>query len=303
MGTLETAATLTMSGKMRVFILLSMLAGLGVFVYGTALSGLFFSVLHRQDASHGLCVPFISAYLVWLRFEKIKRVKPDFAPVPGIIMLGVGLLLLLFPGEEIEVFLSALSFLLVAAGLIVGLFGKDAFKGLCFPLFFLVAIIPLPKPLYAQLTEGMRMATTWLSVWVLQLFHFPIYREGYNVSLPNMNLFVANGCSGIRYLIPYFVFGLAYAFVCKKTLKSRGLVVLATIPISIIGGGLRQSLIFLSAHYIGPFMAEHRPHVIISWFVFVTVLVGAMWMDRKISRRLRAEGRGQRTENREQRTR
>jgi exosortase len=289
MGTLEAAEPLTMTGKMRVFILLTMLAGLGVFVYGTALSGLFFSVLHRQDASHGLCVPFISAYLVWLRFEQIKRVKPDFAPVPGIVIMGVGLLLLLFPGEETEVFLPALSFLLVAAGLVVGLFGKDAFKELRFPLFFLVAMIPLPKPLYAQLTEGMRMATTWLSVWVLQLFHFPIYREGYNVYLPNMNLFIANSCSGIRYLIPYFVFGLAYAFVCKKTLKSRGLVVLATIPISIIGGGLRQSLIFLSAHYIGPFMAEHRPHVIISWFVFVTVLVGAMALDRWAGKRLAAK--------------
>lgn len=294
MGTLEAAEPLTMTGKMRVIILLTMLAGLGVFVYGTTLSGLFFSVLHRQDASHGLCVPFISGYLVWLRFEKIKRLKPDFAPVPGIVMMGVGLLLLLFPREETEVFLPALSFLLVAAGLIVGLFGKDAFKELRFPLFFLVAMIPLPKPLYAQLTEGMRMATTWLSVWVLQLFHFPIYREGYNVSLPNLNLFIADGCSGIRYLIPYFVFGLAYAFVCKKTLKSRGLVLLATIPLSIIGGGLRQSLIFLSAHYIGAFMAGHRPHVLISWCVFVTVLVGAMALDKWMGKKLTAKRMEQR---------
>ena len=175
----------------------------------------------------------------------------------------------------------------------MGLFGKDMFKDLGFPLFYLATMIPLPKPLYAQLTEGMRMATTSLSVWVLQLFHFPIYREGYNVSLPNMNLFVANSCSGIRYLIPYFVFGLAYAFVCKKTLKSRVLVVLAAIPISVIGGAIRQSLIFLSAHYIGPFMAEHRPHVMISWSVFVTVLVLAMALDRWAGKKLTAKRREQ----------
>lgn len=281
---IEAAEPLTMSGKMRIVILGGILLGLGVFVYRGALWDLAMSVLHREDASHGLCVPFIAGYLFWLKSEEIKRVNPDFAPVPGIVMMGVGLLLLLFPGEDAEVFFPAVSFLLVVAGLIVGLFGKDAFKEIRFPLFFLVTMIPLPKPLYAQLTEGMRMATTWLSVWVLQLFHFPIYREGYNVYLPNMNLFIANSCSGIRYLIPYFVFGLAYAFVCKKTLKSRGLVLLATIPISITGGALRQSLIFLSAHYIGPFMAGHRPHVLISWSVFVTLLVGAMAADRYVSR-------------------
>lgn len=284
----KAARTPTMNGKIRVFTLLMVLVGLGLLVYRESLSEVIASVLHREDASHGLCVPFISGYLIWLRLEKIKEAKPSFAIVPGMAMVGAGFLLFFLGRNNTEFALGALSFLLVTAGLVIGLLGRDLFKELRFPLFFLVAMIPLPKPLYAQLTEGMRMATTSLSVWVLQLFHFPIYRESYNVSLPNMKLFIANSCSGIRYLVPYFVFGLAYAFVCKKTLKSRVFVVLATIPISIIGGALRQSLIFLSAHYIGPFMAEHRPHVLISWSVFMTVLVGVMWMDRKISRRLKA---------------
>jgi exosortase len=233
-------------------------------------------------------VPFISGYLVWLKFDKIKKLESRFAPLPGIMMMGAGLLLLLLLGEDTELFLPALSFLLVAAGLIVGLFGKDVFKELRFPLFFLITISPMPKPLYLQLSEGMRMATTSLSVWVLQLIHFPIYREGYSIYLPNMKLLVVHSCSGIRHLIPYFVFGLAYAFVCKKTMKARIMVVLASIPMSITGGVLRQSLVFLSAHYIGSFMAG-RPHVVMGWSVFMTVLVASIWMDRRISMRLRRQ--------------
>ena len=207
-------------------------------------------------------------------------------------MVGAGLLLFSLVDHSREVTLPALSFLLVAAGLVVGLFGKEIFKGLVFPLFFLVTMIPLPKPLYAQLTEWMRMATTSGSVGLMQSIQFPIYREGYTISIPNLNLFIDNGCSGIRYLIPYFVFGLAYAFVSKRTTRSRVLVVLATIPIAILAGVLRQSFIFLSAHYIGPYMAGHRPHVLISWTVFMSVLLGAMWVDRRI-----AANRGQRAEN------
>lgn len=267
-----------MKTKMRFLILIGLLAGLGGLVYGSILYDLFFSVIHREDSSHGICVPFIAGYLIWLKLAKIKETKAEFAPALGMMLAAPGMLLLFF--------LPSFSFLLVAGGLIIGLFGKDVFKELWFPFFFLSAMIPLPTPLYEQLTEWMRISTTWGSVSALQLFHFPIYRDGYNISLPNMNLFVANSCSGIRYLIPYFVFGLAYAFVCKNTMKSRVLVVLATIPMSILGGVLRQSIIFLSAYYISPVMAEHRPHVMISWSVFVVVLTGAMGLDRRISRKL-----------------
>jgi len=270
--------------KTRVTILVAVLALLGLFLYREALADLIASVLHREDASHGLCVPFISGYLIWLRLEKIRNAKPGFDPVPGMVMTGAGLLLFFLLGNSTEIAIAAFSFLLVAAGLIVGLFGRNVFKELCFPLFFLAAMIPLPNPLYAQLTEWMRMATTAGSVWVVRFFPLSIYREGYHITLPNINLFVANGCSGIRYLIPYFVFGLAYAFVCKKTMKSRIIVVLATIPIAIAGGILRQSVIFLSAYYISPVMAEHRPHVMISWFVFLTVLAGAIRIDQWISK-------------------
>jgi hypothetical membrane protein len=40
--------------------------------------------------------------------------------------------------------------------------------------------------------------------------------------------------------------------------------------------------IVLSAYYIGAFMAEHRPHVLISWSVFFIVLMGSIIFDRFI---------------------
>ena len=48
------------NGKMRVFVSAAVLVVLGLLVYRDTLSELISSVLHREDASHGLCVPFIS---------------------------------------------------------------------------------------------------------------------------------------------------------------------------------------------------------------------------------------------------
>ena len=268
------------NGKVRIFILVTILLALGLSIYREALWELIVSVLQREGASHGIFVPIISAYLVWLRLEAIRRTPSEFALLPGAVLVGVGLAMrfIAYPGTGL--LLPGVSFIWIACGLVKGLYGKALYKELRFPLLFLIAMIPLPEALYAALTEWMRMATTWGSVALLQVFHFPIHRAGYQITIPTLDLFISEGCSGIRYLIPYFVFGLPYAVVCKKTFISRTLAVLATIPIAIMAGVLRQTLIFLSATYISPVMAEHRPHVMISWFVFVTVLWGVISADR-----------------------
>jgi exosortase len=130
----------------------------------------------------------------------------------------------------------------------------------------------------------MRAATTAGSVGLLEAFAFPIHREGYSIHLPNLDLFIADSCSGIRYLVAYFVFGLAYAFVSKKTLLSRLLAVSATLPLSVLAGIARQSTIFLAVYYIGPFMAGHKVHVMISWSVFLGFLLLATGTDQATSR-------------------
>jgi exosortase/archaeosortase family protein len=99
-------------------------------------------------------------------------------------------------------------------------------------------------------------------------------------------LYVAHGCSGIRYLLSYFVFGIVYAFRYKHSSKARLLVVAATIPLSIAGGVVRLWIIFATAYYIGPVMTDDRPHVLLSWSVFTVLLVAAIAADRYFSKKI-----------------
>ena len=268
--------------KIRLFIFFAMMI-LSLGIYSSCLSDLIVSVLRREGSSHGVFVPFISLFLLWKRREEIKKLEPAFALLPGSIIVIMSLLMLFIAGDNTMNALPALSFFLMMAGVVMATFGKNIFKKVCFPLLFLVSMIPLPTSIYTQIAEWMRSVSTAGSIWIAQLCGVPLSREGYLINFPDINLFVSTGCSGIRYLISYLVFGFAYAFIFKKTIKSRILVIIATIPISVIAGVIRIGVIFISAYYIGAFMAGPRVHILLSWFVFVGILAGLIVTDRKLS--------------------
>jgi exosortase len=275
-----------LSGRGRWLVLLLLLFGLGFTIYAESLYALFASVLQREGSSHGLFVPFISGYIIWLKLDKIKAIKSQAALVPGGVVVAVGFLILYLCRNSTGYSMAALSFLLVAAGLIIGLFGRKMFKEISFPLFFLAAMIPLPAAGYSQLAEWMRQAITGPAVALIKPLGIPLHRSGYDIYLPDIHLYVAHGCSGIRYLLSYFVFGIVYAFRYKHSSKARLLVVAATIPLSIIGGVVRLWIIFATAYYIGPVMTDDRPHVLLSWSVFTVLLVAAIAADRYFSKKI-----------------
>jgi exosortase len=280
---LESGRAFSIGWKGRLIILVIALVVLGVAFYRETLFELVSSVLHREGSSHGLFVPFISGYFLWLKRERIRQLEPEFSLFPGGVILLLSFFLFYITRGSSEVTLPALSFLMVAVGLVLAFFGKGIFKEVSFPVLFLATMIPIPETIYAQIGERMRAATTAGSVFLMQLIQHPIFRDGYNIQLQNMNLFIAMGCSGIRYLLSYFVFSLAYAYLFKTNLRSKVLVVLASLPIALVAGVLRLSTIYLATSYIGPFMAEHRPHVLLSWSVFLMVLVLAIASDQYLS--------------------
>jgi len=274
----------SLNGRSRWLIFFSILVGLGVTIYAEALYALLISVIQRQGSSHGLFVPFISGYLIWLKLDKIKGIKPHADLLPGAAMMMAGFAIFFIGPSGTGFSLPVLSFLLVAGGLILALFGHDVFREAGFPLFFLAAMIPLPTAAYSQMAEWMRHAVTWGSVTLLKPLGVPLYREGFDIYLPDIHLYVAHGCSGIRYLLSYFVFGFAYAFRYKQSNKARLVVVLAAVPLAVAGGVLRLWIMFFTAHYIGSVMVAHRPHVLLSWSVFTVLLLTAIGVDRYVSR-------------------
>ena len=140
-------------------------------------------------------------------------------------------------------------------------------------------MIPIPDNVYIPLANYCRHIATTGSLKVISLFGISYFRDGWLVQLPNALLKINIGCSGIRYLISYFVFGLAYAYLFRSTTKARVLIVLLTIPISHFASICRLVAIYVLTYNFGPHMAEYWPHVITSWIVFFVILITCIAAD------------------------
>jgi exosortase len=270
-------------GRLLVFFLI--LLGLGLTLYSSALLALFSAVLHREGSSHGLFIPFFCGYLLWLKSDKLKGLSPQVNLLSAAVFFLIGCILFgLSKYTAYSLVFAILSFLCIAASLILLLFGSAVFKETAFPLFFLAAMIPVPREIYAPIADWMRQISTWGSVRVTRALGVPLYQEGYNIFLPTKNLIVADSCSGIRYLLSYFTFSIVYAALFKQNLSGRLLVILGSIPLSIFAGIARLSTVFVAVHYISPIMGDHRPHVLISWAVFAVILFGVIAVDQYLSK-------------------
>ncbi len=242
-------------------------------------------IFGRQEGSHGMLVPFIAGYFVWLKRKKIGEMIPDYAVYSGTLTVAAGFCLLFLSRYIKEaISLPFLSFLTVASGILIIFLGKEFFKEFGFSIFYLITMIPLPAGLYDRLADWWRYFAM-SAIPVLELFGLTIYREGLKVYMPGCNVVIADSCSGARYLLPYISLGIAYAYLYKKNLKSRIFIVIATIPLSLAAAFMRLFIVLLSIHWIGCFMAG-EPHVWISWIVFMVMLAFGLLLDYYVVRRV-----------------
>jgi len=250
----------------------------GLLFYWPSVYKVAYGVVHRQGSSHGVFIPLLSAYFIYLEWDRLKALPVHFC-IPGTI--GLLILLCLPSFAPISFELEFAGYVLFAALSVLTALGTQIFIALLFPILFTLTMIPIPSELYTQLADMTRQITFSASLGILSLLDIPYYKEGWLIKLPNAVLEVAISCSGIRYLISYFVFGIAYAYLFRKSFPGRALLVAATIPISLAASTLRLTIIFLATYFISPRMAEHWPHIILSWIVFFSILCGLILIDQR----------------------
>jgi len=243
------------------------------------------AVLRREGSSHGVFVPLLSMFFLWRKKTDLKAIRVGYGAIPGLALVAAGFLALFLSKTYGSFYAECFSLIVVLAGSITVFFGTGVLREVWFPIFFLVFMIPVPKEIYGVMADWVRAGTIETSANVLRLVGVPFSRQGLMIHLPNTVLAINIACSGMRYLLSYFVFGMAYSYLYRESMGQRILVVALTIPISLLASTLRLTVIVLLTYHVGAHMAEYRPHVITSWLVFVSVLVffvgGDRWLTRK----------------------
>ncbi len=249
------------------------------YLYFDSLAFLSHHWIGSDDYSHGMFVPLISLFLIWQSRRRIAAAGIT-GSWWGMAIVVAGLFLYLV-GELATLYvLQHLSLWIVLVGLVVGAIGIKASGTITFPLFYLLTSIPLPTFLYAGLSSQLQLWSSALGVGCLQLVGVTAFREGNVIDLGPVQLQVVEACSGIRYLLPLTSLALLCAHLFKDRMWKRIILVLSSIPISILVNGFRIGMIGVLVEWYGQGASEGFAHLFEGWVLFMAslgLLILEMW--------------------------
>ncbi len=263
-------------GMIQSVILVLLVAG----IYFSTFQWLVTKDWARDDYSHGMLMPFIILYLLW---EK----KNFFAAVQGKVvwhgfLLFIPGLCLYWMGELAgEYFMLYFSFWLIVMGLCWIHMGMDRVKVIWFPLVMSLAMFPLPNFLNVKLTFQLRLMSSKLAVLMMQAYGMSAFREGNVIDLGFTKLQVVDACSGLRYLFPMIILSILIAYFYKTRLWKKIILILSSIPLTIITNALRIALTGILSKHFGSTVVEGFFHDFEGWLIFMVtlgVLLGEMWV-------------------------
>ena len=258
------------SPALWVMIALSLLAAIGVF----------FPALHFMVATwdqvpefgYGYFIPFVSGYLIWQRSDRLRAHDSQGAWSGLWLVLG-GLLLGAVGALSAIRMTSQYGFVLTLFGLAVTWLGWQGTRTIAAPLGMLVFMIPLPQFLLREMSEQLQLVSSQLGVALIRLFDISVFLEGNVIDLGSMKLQVVEACSGLRYLFPLLVLGFIAAYLFRAPLWKRVVLVLSTIPMTILINSLRIGLIGVTVDRWGPSMAEGLLHDFEGFAMFMLCIV------------------------------
>ncbi len=222
----------------------------------------------KEEYSHGVLIPFISAFLLWQRRARIAAL-PFAGSWWGALFLAVAALLYVL-GEMATVYtLSQIAFVLTIYGLVLTLVGWRALRELALPLGLLIFMIPLPDFLLNRFSAELQLFSSQVGVALMRMFGISVYLEGNIIDLGVYRLEVAEACSGLRYLFPLLTLGFIMACMFRAARWQRIALFASAVPIAILMNALRVGVIGVMVEHWGPGMAEGFVHEFQGWIMFM----------------------------------
>lgn len=259
-----------MGNNWKSYILLGVYGVLLTLLYKSAVEHLLAS-WGNADFSYCYLVPIVVAYLVWDKRQELRSIPARvscwglLALLPGLAFYWVGEL----GGEFFTLFVSLW---LVAVGLLWLHLGGALLRAVLFPLLLSLAMFPPPQLIANNLSLQLKLLSSRIGVFLMQLLGMSAYREGNVIDLGFTRLQVVDACSGLRYLFPIIILGLILAYFLKGPWWKKALLVLTSIPLVVFANGLRIAATGFLYQFWGPVVAEGFFHDFAGWFTFMFVL-------------------------------
>jgi exosortase len=204
-----------------------------------------------EDYQHGFLIAPLAVYFAYERRWDLEDAKIEGSWL-GLLPLAIGLVSLSIGRLGTELMTMRSAFVFTLMGLVLLLLGREIFKILAFPLFFLFLMVPLPQSVVNTIAFPLQLIAAKAAVLSLQQLGIPALVEGNIIHLAHAELFVHEACSGLRSLMALITLGVVFAHFFKRgVLWIQILLVASTIPIAIAVNSFRVALTGFLAHQFG----------------------------------------------------
>jgi exosortase D (VPLPA-CTERM-specific) len=226
----------------------------------------------RDEYSHGFLIPVISLYLLWRQRDRFAHVtlRNSWA---GVALALLGLAIYFLASLASITTLDAYALVVVIAGCVLGIFGREAFRIALVPIALLFLMNPVPQFFYNNLSLSLQLLSSQIGVAVMRLFGVSVFLEGNVIDLGTYKLQVADACSGLRYLFPLMTLGVIIAYLFRGKAWMRWVLFLSTIPITVLMNSFRVGVIGILVDRFGIGQAEGFLHWFEGWVIFIACLL------------------------------
>ncbi|GJL95207.1 MAG: hypothetical protein DHS20C05_16120 [Hyphococcus sp.] len=243
-----------------------------LFLFWDAIGNLWMRWSEYDELSHSYFIPVISGWLIWTNRDAIRKSIGE-PSVIGAIAVGIsGLMLLL--GQLTHIFvIQHLGLIVAIAGMTAAFGGLSLLRATAAPIAFLLFAVPPPYWVVTVLSWKFQQMSSILGVWMIEMMNIPVYLSGNIIDLGDLKLQVAEACSGLRYLFPFLSLGVMTAYLYRGPLWQKVIIVLSTIPITVVMNSFRIAVTGALVQAYGPQHAEGALHFFEGWVVFLLCLI------------------------------
>ncbi|MGH7977894.1 MAG: archaeosortase/exosortase family protein [Limisphaerales bacterium] len=227
-----------------------------------------FSAASELD-SYILLIPFISAYLLWLKRAHLTPSARPARPLGIVFLLAGGALFAVYwfllrpkarPINDEYLMVMTICFLLVLYGIACLLWEFATLRAAAFPLGFLVLLTPAPPALIQRLDTFLQWGSAQAAAAFFSASGTPFLRDGLTFQLSDIKLAIAPECSGIHSTIVLFITALLSAYIFLRTPWKRALLVVFVVPLGLLRNGFRVFVIGQLCIHWGPRMIDSPVH-------------------------------------------
>lgn len=221
-------------------------------LFRNALGDLVRYAVGEDFGTHILFVLPISAYLIYHKRDRIFAEASKLHPRPILIVVAavVGCSAYLYVREFDSLWLKILGLIVIWVAGFGAFYGMRALREACFPLAFLILLVPAAKPFIDRVIAFLQAGSAAVAFWLFSTLHVPVVRDGVIFHIPTLDLEISHECSGIRSSMVLLLTTLLVGEFALRSVWAKSLLVLALVPIVIAKNGLRIVTIALLTVYV-----------------------------------------------------